>query len=90
MLVWKIRFNWCKLDSEHFLMSLIEPSINSILLLLAMVPLPKVILFSCLLSFIQSLLGRFFLKEPFQVSLWVRGTLAITGMLIFLQGQELD
>jgi len=92
MLVWKIRFNWCKLDSEPFLMGLIEPGINSIFLLLAMtmVPLPNVILFSCLLPFIQSLLGRFFLKEPFQVSVWVRGTLAITGMLIFLQGQELD
>ena len=92
MLVWKIKFSWRELGFEPFLMGLIEPGINSILFLLAMtmVPLPNVILFSCLLPFIQSLLGRFFLKEPFQASVWVGGTLAIAGMLIFLQGQELD
>ena len=92
MLVWKIKFNWRELGFEPFLMGLIEPGINSILFLLAMtmVPLPNVILFSCLLPFIKLLLGRFFLKEPFQVSVWIGGTLAIVGMLIFLQGQELD
>ena len=70
LLVWKIKFNWRELGFEPFLMGLIEPGINSILFLLAMtmVPLPNVILFSCLLPFIQSLLGRFFLKEPFQAS----------------------
>ena len=85
---WKIKFNWRKLGFEPFLMGLIESGINSILFLLSMTmfPLPDVILFSCLLPFIQSLLGCFFLKEPFQVSVWVGGTLTISGMLIFLQG----
>ena len=51
LLVWKIKFNWHELGFEPFLMGLIEPGINSILFLLAMtmVPLPNVILFSCLL-----------------------------------------
>ena len=87
ILVWKIKFNWRELGFEPFLTGLIEPGINSILFLLSMtmVPLPNVILFICLLPFIQSLLGCFFLKEPFQVSVWAGGTLTIAGMLIFLQ-----
>ena len=83
------RFRPKEIGWRPFLLGVLDPGLTSLLFVTSLTVLSasNTVLILALMPFSQSVLGRVVFKEEFRSSVWLGGTLAFSGIVIYFSGE---